>query len=273
MASQPWNLGPRPMDFSAAFANINRGLDTLGQGLERQWQRKRYAEIGDKVKSGDLSGAATGLLALGDVGNAAAFLKLSQDAENRLAGQEATRTLGNAIGGLSGLGQRAMPAPTATPSNPNAVQSEFVDGVRSAGLTNPIGLGAVAAYGDAESSFSPQNVNRTWSDPAQSGTPGVSGGIMSWREDRLRNLQRFAAGHGEQGNGSPQTQALFLAQEDPTLLPKLQAARSPEEANSILAEAWKFAGWNRSGGENARRLALTQQYADRFGRADMPART
>jgi hypothetical protein len=88
---------------------------------------------------------------------------------------------------------------------------------------------------------------------------------LSWRADRLQKLQSFAAQRGDQGNGSPETQAAFLAQEDPTLIPRLNAAQTPQEANQIMANAWRFAGYNREGGENARRLALTQQYAGRFG--------
>ena len=181
-------------------------------------------------------------------------------------------------GGAPPAGGATAVAPTSAVNlgTPNEVESSFVDGVKSAGLTNPFGLGAVAAYGNAESKFSPGNVNRTWSDPSESGASGTSGGIMSWRADRLQNLQRFAAQRGEQGNGSPATQAAFLAQEDPTLIPRLNAVKSPDEANQIMANAWRFAGYDRQGGEFARRLALTQQYSRRFGQpqvatADMPA--
>ncbi len=41
----------------------------------------------------------------------------------------------------------------------------------------------------------------------------------------------------------------------------LQNAQSPEEANDILAQAWKFAGYNRpGGGEYAARLGTTRAY-------------
>lgn len=181
-------------------------------------------------------------------------------------------------GGLPALGQgtAAPAAPRQTLANlgsPNEVESRFIDTVRGAGLTNPNGLGAVAAYGKAESGYSPQNVNRTWSDPSESGQAGTSGGIMSWRAERLQGLQNFAKERGE-AQPSVETQALYLAKENPQLIPALQAAKSPQEANQIMANAWRFAGYNRPGGENARREALTAQYAGRFGRtaqADAPA--
>jgi hypothetical protein len=267
-------------DFSASFAGINNAIDGLGKRLEARHRRQGLAEVG-KTLTGpnpDYAAASSKLMELGDLGSALSVMKYGQDARNRQLGQDATRALGEAIGGGLGPLGAGVSAPSAGAArsvalgSPNEVESNFVDTVRGAGLTNPVGLGAVAAYGNAESSFSPQNAARTWSDPSERGQPGTSGGVMSWRGDRLANLQRFAAGRGEQGNGSPQTQALFLAQEDPSLIAKLQAARSPEEANKLLANAWRFAGFDRPGGEFDRRLALTQQYAQRFGgQADQPA--
>ncbi|WP_293796709.1 hypothetical protein [uncultured Bosea sp.] len=182
---------------------------------------------------------------------------------------------GDAPSAAAGNPQAAAPAPSAAPANlsaPTDIENSFVDGVRKAGLTNPIGLGAVAATGKAESGYSPQNVNRTWSDPSQSGQPGTAGGIMSWRADRLQGLHRFAAERGEQpGNISPATQAAYFASEDPTLIPRLNAAKTPDEANRIMANAWRFAGYDQPGGETARRLALTQAYSQRFGGQAGPA--
>lgn len=57
----------------------------------------------------------------------------------------------------------------------------------------------------------------------------------------------------------------FLLQENPQLTNALQNAQSPREANRLMADAWKFAGYNRPGGENAARLATTQAYASSFG--------
>lgn len=58
---------------------------------------------------------------------------------------------------------------TQQPSGDNPVFSEFMDEVRKGGVTNPNALAAIAATGQAESEFSPENVNRRWSDPSQSG--------------------------------------------------------------------------------------------------------
>ncbi len=145
----------------------------------------------------------------------------------------------------------------------NDIYSSFMDTVDNT-IKNPFGLAAVAATGKAESSFSPGNVNRTWSDPSQSGDPGTAGGIMSWRGPRLESLQAFAAKKGEQGNGSPQTQAEFLLQEDPNLVTALNGAKSTEEAQQIMNNAWKFAGYNQPGGEAANRLGYANAFLPNF---------
>ncbi len=136
----------------------------------------------------------------------------------------------------------------------------FIDTVKTK-VTNPYGLAAVAATGRAESGWSPQNAARSWSDPSQSGQAGTAGGVMSWRAERLQNLQNYARSKGEEGNGSPATQAEFFLNEDPALVAKLNSARSPQEAQSLMNNAWKFAGYDQPGGETARRMALAQNYA------------
>ncbi|WP_267361618.1 MULTISPECIES: hypothetical protein [unclassified Methylobacterium] len=60
------------------------------------------------------------------------------------------------------------------------------------------------------------------------------------------------------------TQAQFLLQENPRLTQALQNAGSADEAHRLMADAWKFAGYDRPGGENAARLATTQAYANSF---------
>lgn len=250
-------------DYSSSFAGINNALSNIGKQNEIAYQRQRLANLGQQIQSGDYGGAAQAAFSAGDAGVGLGLLKLGETAKDR----DAERQFFNILGG----GGAAQPsaAPVAL-GNPNEIETRFVNTVKGAGLTNPIGLGAVAAYGKAESGFSPQNVNRTWSDPSESGQPGTAGGIMSWRSDRLANLQAFARQRGEQ-QPSVETQALFLAQENPQLIPALQAAKTPQEANQIMANAWRFAGYDRPGGENARRLALTQGYAQRFGGQAGPA--
>ncbi|MBA3903516.1 MAG: hypothetical protein C0522_07575, partial [Rhodocyclaceae bacterium] len=265
-------------DYSSGLAALGKGVDSLNKGFAD----KRKRDALNQVVAEDLVGenpnyasAGSKLLALGETAVGSRLLELGEVTRGRIAGERATAALQSAIGGvppLAALGTN-LPARSASIGDPSEVESRFVNTVRGEGLTNPIGLAAVAATGKAESGFSPQNVNRTWSDPSQSGQPGQSGGIMSWREDRLRNLNRFAAERGEQ-QPSVETQALFLAKEDPQLIPRLNAARSPEEANSIMANAWRFAGFDQPGGESARRLDLTRQYLQRFGQqaqADAPA--
>jgi hypothetical protein len=265
----------RPADFS----EINKSLANLGKRRDEQIKRDAYGKIVQEDLTGDnpnYAGAGAKLLALGDTAASARMLELGEATRGRLAGERATTALQSAIGGggpLAALGANAPARSAANLGDSNEVESRFVNTVRSEGLTNPIGLAAVAAYGKAESGFEPGNVNRTWSDPSQSGQPGTSGGIMSWRAERLQNLNRFAATRGEQ-QPSVETQAIFLAKEDPNLIPRLNAARSPEDANSIMANAWRFAGFDQPGGENAKRLNLTRQYVQRFGQqaqADAPA--
>ncbi len=156
---------------------------------------------------------------------------------------------------------------------PNDIQGQFIDTVRTGGLTNPYGLAAVAATGRAESGWSPKNVNAAWPDPSQSGQAGTAGGILSWRNERLANLRNFAQSQGaDPSNISPELQAKFFLQEDPTLIQRLNAAKSPQEAASIMANAWKFAGYDQPGGEAARRAALAQNYyANQFANAQPPA--
>lgn len=162
-------------------------------------------------------------------------------------------------------GEIAATSPRVAASGSGNVYDDFIGGVKSAGLTNPYGLAAVAATGQAESGWSPQNANRSWSDPSQSGQAGTAGGVMSWRNERLNNLYNFARQRGEEpGNISPATQAAFFVQEDPKLIQALNSAQSPEEAQRLMNNAWKFAGYDQPGGETARRMGLASSYVSRF---------
>lgn len=249
-------------DYSSSFSGINTALAGLGKQLELNRRRQTLAELGQDLQAGNYAGAAQRAFEAGDAETGFSLATLGQ---SRVDQQSDAKLLNGLFGGASPSPATASAAPAVNIGNPNEIETRFLDTVKGAGLTNAIGLGAVAAYGNAESKYAPGNVNRTWNDPSQSGQPGQAGGIMSWREERLRGLRRFAEARGEQGNGSPETQALYLAQEEPNLIPRLSAARTPQEANRIMADAWRFAGYQRDDGETARRLALTQQYADRFG--------
>ena len=170
--------------------------------------------------------------------------------------QPQAQSLGMAA--MNALGPSSAEAATMDPGD---IRGRFIGTLQQGGLTNPNGLGAVAAYAQHESRYSPSNISGSWSDPSQSGQPGTSGGIMSWRADRLANMKAFT-----QGAADPVVaQAQFLLQENPRLTQALQNASSADEAHRLMADAWKFAGYDRPGGENAARLATTQAYANSFG--------
>lgn len=133
----------------------------------------------------------------------------------------------------------------------------FMDTIKAGGVNNPYALAAIAATGRAESGWSAANANRTWSDPSESGQPGRAGGIMSWRGPRYQALAAT-------GDLSPQGQAKFFLQEDPGLIQKLNNAGSLEEAQQLMNNAWAFAGYNRPGGESARRMGFAKGYLSGF---------
>lgn len=207
--------------------------------------------------------------------------------ERRLNQAEATNTQTNkdlisGLLGTSGVSPQSVAAPGSSasaaspaspttagvipPGAPNDIKNAFMGTIQQGGVTNPSALAAIAATGTAESGFDPAKVNASWADPSQSGQQGTSGGIMSWRNERLANLRNYAQAQGEDpGNISPQTQAKFFLQEDPNLVAKLNSAQSPGEAANLMANAWKFAGYNQPGtGEYARRAALANGFAPQF---------
>lgn len=153
----------------------------------------------------------------------------------------------------------------------NQIYNGFIDTVKNGydkvpGVTNPFGLAAVAATGRAESAYSPKNLNASWSDPSQSGKPGTAGGLMSWRNERLANLRNFAQAQGQDpGNITPDMQARFFLQENPSLITALNGAESVEEAQRLMNNAWAFAGYDQPGGESARRLSYAQGFLPTFG--------
>ncbi|MDG4675661.1 hypothetical protein P9A16_31670 [Shinella sp. 838] len=140
-----------------------------------------------------------------------------------------------------------------------------MDEVKKGGVTNPYALAAIAATGQAESEFSPQNVNRRWSDPSESGKGGTSGALMSWRNERLGNLEKYAAMAGEDAGGiSPRTQAKFFLQEDPLLIEALNRTESVDDAMRFMNRAWKFAGYDQPSKEVARRMGFANSFLPQF---------
>ena len=178
---------------------------------------------------------------------------------NLLAGGSSAPSSGSSIPMSEAGAEVSATSPTTQPIDlsGNEVYSQFIGAAREGGLTNPYGLAALAATGKAESGFSPGNVNRTWSDPSQSGQPGTAGGILSWRGPRYQALAAT-------GDLSPAGQARFFLQEDPGLVQALNNAKSVEEAQSLINNAWKFAGYDQAGGETARRLGLARSFLPTF---------
>ena len=63
-------------------------------------------------------------------------------------------------------------------------------------------------------------------------------------------LQKFAGGN----NGTPQQQGQFFLQENPDLITALNNAKSVQEAQSLMNNAWAFKGYNVPG--NAPMIAI-----------------
>lgn len=146
----------------------------------------------------------------------------------------------------------------AAPNNP--VFSGFMSTIqKEGGVNNPYALAAIAATGSHESAFAQGNLNRVWDDPSESGRPGRAGGVMSWNNDRLQNMQRFTG-----GDSSPEAQARFFLSEDPALIQKLNNAKSVEEATTLMNNAWRFAGYDRPGGEAEARLNTARGLVSQF---------
>ncbi|OCP36733.1 phage tail tip lysozyme [Ensifer sp. LC163] len=241
-------------------------------------KRKRELAMAIMGAQGAPKTVGEGLTALG-AGITAGFMNRRADKAERegrasadslfssgLRGQLASKIMGSPPSSGSGGGSVAA-GPVTTSGD---VYSPFMDTVRG-GVTNPYGLAAVASTANAESRFSPQNANRAWSDPSESGKAGTAGGIMSWRDDRLNNLYSFAGKKGEkQGAISPTTQAEFFLQENPALITALNNAKSVEEAQQLMNNAWKFAGYNRPGGEAANRMASANAYLPSFQGQQQP---
>lgn len=236
-------------------------------------QIARQREIEDALlqRGIDTSPVASPLEGLARVANAAAgsFRRgrlIRAERENKAYDDNAFNTITSLLtGGSAPSATVPMPGaaaevgavdPAKVDMTGNQIYSDFIDTVKS-GVTNPFGLAAVAATGKAESGFSPGNVNRTWSDPSESGQPGTAGGIMSWRGPRLAALQAS-------GDMSPAGQAKFFLQEDPALITALNNAKSLEEAQRLMNNAWAFRGYDQPGGESARRLSLASGFLPSF---------
>ena len=256
--------------FSRAGINASNLYGDLSGGFTGQMQdTERGVQHDDFMRIAGNAGNARELIDLAGraFGTEAEARRGIQDlqAQGRISADLAQTTLGSL--GASGLWtaptaadeimQRYGAAPTngrgstnpswATGNNP--VLNGFMSTIQRGGVTNPYALAAIQATGQHESGFDPGNAGRTWNDPSETGRPGTAGGIMSWNNDRLSALQRFTG-----GDMSPEAQAAYFLQEDPQLIARLNKAGSVEEAQTLMNNAWRFAGYNRPGGEAEARL-------------------
>lgn len=156
------------------------------------------------------------------------------------------------------------------PNDPE-IFNEFIEGVKEKGLTNPYGLAVVAGTGQIESGFSRNNLHRKWSDPSVSGEPGTSGLLMSWRGDRLKKALEYGRANGEE-MPSARTQGRFLADENPEMIKQLQNAGSLAEAQKIINNNWRFAGYDTGGGSTKARFDASSAYLKQFGANPMTAK-
>lgn len=239
-------------------------------------QIAKQREIEDALlqKGVDVSPVGDWTQGLARVANAAAgsFRRGQLVKAEREAKAEDESLFGKLVGSLTGGASSAV-TPSSTPAATIPMTSAagevsatfpttgdtyapFMDTIKT-GVQNPYALAAIAATGRAESGWSAANANRTWSDPSESGQPGTAGGIMSWRGPRYQALAAT-------GDLSPQGQAKFFLNEDPALIQKLNSAKSVEEAQQLMNNAWAFAGYNRPGGESARRLGFAKGYLSGF---------
>lgn len=226
--------------------NVGEGLAVVGQAIRGRRDLNRIIKA-----QGDMRAGGDGVFSALFGGGAPAAMST------------AAPSGGGAV--ASALGGGSMGS--APDLSGNDVYNGFMDTVKSK-VTNPYGLAAVAATANAESRFSPKNAFGSWSDPSESGQAGTAGGILSWRGPRFEAMRTFAGSNGGDGNApSPQLQAQYFLQEDPALVDALNAAKSPEEAQRLMNNAWKFAGYDRPGGEAARRISMANSFASRFADA------
>lgn len=258
------------MGASRAPRNVGEGLNALGSGIAAGIMNRR-ADKAERTGRAGADGVFQGIVnrITGQAPDAGASGMVPPDGGNGAGVGVSSRPDDPRVGSTIDFARGGASGSPAVNMSGHDIYTSFMDTVDNT-ITNPFGLAAVAATGKAESRFSPRNVNRTWSDPSESGQAGTAGGIMSWRGERLANLQTYAASKGEQGNGSPQTQAEFLLREDPNLIMALNNAKSVEEAQRIINRAWKFAGWNRPGGEAAERLATANAILPNFQGKETP---
>jgi hypothetical protein len=138
----------------------------------------------------------------------------------------------------------------------NNIRNDFMSTIKQK-VTNPYALAAIEATVQRESAWKRDRMSGDWNDLGK-----ASGGLMSWRGDRLSGLRGFAK-KNQLSLDSAETQALYFMHEQKKNLDSLNAAKSPEDAARMMAEKWKFAGY-KGGSELNARIAKTKEYVNKY---------
>lgn len=148
------------------FANSLSNLGaTLGNAFAKNQERQLLSDIGAKIQSGDLRGAANMAFQSGDTGTGVNLLKLVDSQDQRKAQMEADNSVFNAINGnVSGQGNAPMNLSGAMPAN-DEVSSYIVQAARARGIDPNVALqvykseGKGGYVGDNGSSFGPYQLH------------------------------------------------------------------------------------------------------------------
>jgi hypothetical protein len=224
--------------------NVGQGIAAIGDALAGRYMTS-------KLDAQDVAGQ-------GEVGKLFGGLDFSGGGDNKY-------TVADTGAGAASTGAHSGSTNVKDPQ----IFDSFIGTVKEGGVTNPNALAAIAATGQHESGYSAKNVYGSWADPSESGKALTAGGVMSWNGPRYEAMKSFVAANGGDPNKpDPRLQAKYFLQEDPTLVANLNAAKSPEEAQQLMNNAWRFAGYDRPGGEAARRISSARQFAGKFAGSD-----
>ena len=148
------------------IANSLSGLgQNIGNAFLKQQERQLLSDIGTKIQSGDLRGAANMAFQSGDTATGVNLLKLVDSQDQRKAQSAADNSVFSAINGnMSGQGAGPMNLTGAMPAN-DEVSSYIVQAARARGIDPNIALqvarseGLNKYVGDDNSSFGPYQLH------------------------------------------------------------------------------------------------------------------
>lgn len=138
----------------------------------------------------------------------------------------------------------------------NNIRDEFMGTIKNK-VTNPYALAAIEATVQRESAWKRKSMTGDWDDLGEK-----SGGLMSWRGDRLKGLRAFAQ-KNKLSLDSAETQAMYFMHEQKKNLNDLNAAKSPEDAARMMANLWRFKDY-KGGTELNARIAKTKEYVGKY---------